>query len=296
MFLSGHISAPKNNVKEFTKDIVGIFIGSLIYAIAVDIFIQPNHIAPGGFIGIAIILNHYFKILPIGLAVIVMNIPLLVIGLKRIGIKFFFGTIVGTILSSILMDILAPYLPQFQSEPMLAALYGGFLMGAGIGIVFRFYASTGGTDLLAQIVYDTTGLPFGQSLMLIDIVIIIASGIVFKDVNVPLYSIIAELISNYAIDLAQEGFTSYKVLFIITSNPEEIKDRIFEELGRGVTELEVKGGYTEESRKMLMIAVLHTEVMKVKRIAIETDPNSFTIIGDSSEVIGLGFKSPKERV
>jgi len=203
---------------------------------------------------------------------------------------------VGTILSSILMDILAPYLPQFQSEPMLAALYGGFLMGAGIGIVFRFYASTGGTDLLAQIVYDTTGLPFGQSLMLIDIVIIIASGIVFKDVNVPLYSIIAELISNYAIDLAQEGFTSYKVLFIITSNPEEIKDRIFEELGRGVTELEVKGGYTEESRKMLMIAVLHTEVMKVKRIAIETDPNSFTIIGDSSEVIGLGFKSPKERV
>lgn len=296
MFLSGHISAPKNNVKEFTKDIAGIFIGSLIYAIAVDIFIQPNHIAPGGFIGIAIILNHYFKILPIGLAVIVMNIPLLVIGLKRIGIKFFFGTIVGTILSSILMDILAPYLPQFQSEPMLAALYGGFLMGAGIGIVFRFYASTGGTDLLAQIVYDTTGLPFGQSLMLIDIVIIIASGIVFKDVNVPLYSIIAELISNYAIDLAQEGFTSYKVLFIITSNPEEIKDRIFEELGRGVTELEVKGGYTEESRKMLMIAVLHTEVMKVKRIAIETDPNSFTIIGDSSEVIGLGFKSPKERV
>jgi len=96
MFLSGHISAPKNNVKEFTKDIAGIFIGSLIYAIAVDIFIQPNHIAPGGFIGIAIILNHYFKILPIGLAVIVMNIPLLVIGLKRIGIKFFFGTIVGT--------------------------------------------------------------------------------------------------------------------------------------------------------------------------------------------------------
>jgi len=169
-------------------------------------------------------------------------------------------------------------------------------MGAGIGIVFRFYASTGGTDLLAQIVYDTTGLPFGQSLMLIDIVIIIASGIVFKDVNVPLYSIIAELISNYAIDLAQEGFTSYKVLFIITSNPEEIKDRIFEELGRGVTELEVKGGYTEEPRKMLMIAVLHTEVMKVKRIAIEADPNSFTIVGDSSEVIGLGFKSPKERV
>ena len=296
MFLSGHISAPKNNAKAFTKDMIGIFVGCLIYAIAVDIFIQPNHIAPGGFIGIAIILNHYFQFLPIGLAVIAMNIPLLVIGLERIGIKFFFGTIVGTILSSALIDILAPYLPQFQSEPMLAALYGGFLMGAGIGIVFRFYASTGGTDLLAQIVYDTTGLPFGQSLMLIDIVIIIASGIVFKDVNVPLYSIIAELISNYAIDLAQEGFTSYKVLFIITSNPEEIKDRIFEELGRGVTELEVKGGYTEEPRKMLMIAVLHTEVMKVKRIAIEADPNSFTIVGDSSEVIGLGFKSPKERV
>ncbi len=292
----GHILNLKNKFKQGAKDLIGITVGSAIYAVAIDVFIQPNNIAPGGFIGVAIILNHYFSILKVGFLVILMNVPLLIIGLKRIGLKFFIGTIAGTILSSILIDLFAPYLPQFRSEPMLAALYGGFLMGAGIGIVFRFYASTGGTDLLAQIVYDTTGLPFGQSLMLVDVAVIITSGVVFKNVNVPLYSIIAELVSNYAIDLAQEGFLSYKVLFIITKKPEAIKQRIFEEVGRGVTEFEVAGGYTGEIKKMLVVAVIHTETMKVKRIAIEADPESFTIIGNSSEIIGYGFKSSKERI
>ncbi|BAL81180.1 YitT family protein [Caldisericum exile] len=296
MSSSGLTLNPRNKILQTLKEISGIFIGSFIYAIAINVFIQPNHIAPGGFIGIAIILNHYIPFLKVGITVVLMNIPLLILGLKRIGLKFFFGTILGTVLSSILIDILAPFLPSFTTDPMLAALYGGFIMGAGIGIVFRFYASTGGTDLLAQIIYDFTGLPFGQALMVVDVAIIIASGFVFKDINVPLYSIIAELVSNYAIDLAQEGFISYKVLFIITKKGEDIKNRIFEEIGRGVTELEVRGGYTQEPWDLLMIAVIHTEVMKVKRIVIETDPESFTIVGDSSEIIGQGFKSPKERL
>ncbi|MGC9099689.1 MAG: YitT family protein [Caldisericum sp.] len=296
MSLSGLTLSPRNKILQILKEATGIFVGSLIYAIAIDVFIQPNHIAPGGFIGIAIILNHYLPFLKVGITVVLMNIPLLILGLRRIGLKFFFGTILGTILSSILIDILAPYLPSFTTEPMLAALYGGFIMGAGIGIVFRFYASTGGTDLLAQLIYDFTGLPFGQALMVVDVVIILASGFVFKDINVPLYSIIAELISNYAIDLAQEGFLSYKVLFIITRKGEDIKKRIFEEIGRGVTEFEVKGGYTKQLRDLLLVAVLHTEVMKVKRIVVETDPESFTIVGDASEIIGQGFKSPKGRL
>ncbi|MGB9855341.1 MAG: YitT family protein [Caldisericum exile] len=296
MSLSGLTLSPRNKILQILKEATGIFVGSLIYAIAIDVFIQPNHIAPGGFIGIAIILNHYLPFLRVGITVVLMNIPLLILGLRRIGLKFFFGTILGTILSSILIDILAPYLPSFTTDPMLAALYGGFIMGAGIGIVFRFYASTGGTDLLAQLIYDFTGLPFGQALMVVDVVIIVASGFVFKDINVPLYSIIAELISNYAIDLAQEGFLSYKVLFIITRKGEDIKKRIFEEIGRGVTEFEVKGGYTKQLRDLLLVAVLHTEVMKVKRIVVETDPESFTIVGDASEIIGQGFKSPKERL
>jgi uncharacterized membrane-anchored protein YitT (DUF2179 family) len=296
MSSSGLTLNPRNRIFETFKEVLGIFIGSLIYAIAIDIFIQPNHIAPGGFIGIAIILNHYIPLLKVGITVVLMNIPLLILGLRRIGLKFFFGTILGTILSSILIDILAPFLPVFNTDPMLAALYGGFLMGAGIGLVFRFYASTGGTDLLAQLIYDFTGLPFGQALMVVDVLIIISSGFVFKDINIPLYSIIAELVSNYAIDLAQEGFLSYKVLFIITKKGGEIKKRIFEEIGRGVTEFEVRGGYTNEPRDLLLVAVLHTEVMKVKRIVVETDPESFTIVGDSSEIIGQGFKSPKERL
>jgi Uncharacterized conserved protein len=138
MSSSGLTLNPRNRIFETFKEVLGIFIGSLIYAIAIDIFIQPNHIAPGGFIGIAIILNHYIPLLKVGITVVLMNIPLLILGLRRIGLKFFFGTILGTILSSILIDILAPFLPVFNTDPMLAALYGGFLMGCRYRTCFSF--------------------------------------------------------------------------------------------------------------------------------------------------------------
>jgi len=296
---SGHISSMKDRKKTFKKAIInsiGIFAGALIYALAVNIFIQPNKIAPGGFIGIAIILNHFSPFFKIGITIIAMNIPLFIIGFRKIGIKFLFGSIVGTLLSSILIDLTVPYVPVIKTDPILAAIYGGFLMGAGIGIIFRFYASTGGTDLLAQIVYDYTGLPFGQALMLIDVAIIVLAGIVFKNVNIPLYSIIAELISNYAIDLVQEGFTFYRTLNIITTKPKEIKEGILQEMGRGVTEVQVKGAYTGEEKTMLIVAIPHTEVSRTKKLILSIDPDAFIIFNNSSEIIGQGFKSPEERI
>ncbi len=296
---SGRISKLRNKkqtIKTILINSLGIFIGSLIYALSVNIFIQPNQIAPGGFIGIAIIINHFTPILKIGTLLIIMNIPLFVIGSKRLGIKFLFGAIVGTILSSVLIDLTLPFVPQIKTEPILGAIYGGFLMGAGIGIIFRFFGSTGGTDLLAQIVYDYSGLPFGQSLMFIDVSIIILAGVFFKSVSIPLYSIIAALISNYAIDLAQEGFRFYKTVLIVTSEPGKIKDAILKEMERGVTELKAKGAYTGESKTILMIAIPHTETSRIKKLTVEIDPESFIIIGDASEIIGQGFKSSKERI
>lgn len=299
MNLSGLILRVRSNrkrIKNFVVNSFGIFIGSLVYAISINIFIQPNKIAPGGFIGIAIIINHFFPVIKIGLFIIAMNIPLFLIGTKRMGLKFLLGSIIGTILSSVLIDLTLPYLPAIKIDPMLAAIYGGFLMGAGIGIIFRSYASTGGTDLLAQIVYDYTGLPFGQALMIIDIAIIILAGIVFKNINIPLYSIIAELVSNFSIDLAQEGFIFYRTLNIITLKPDLIANGIFGELGRGVTEIKVKGSYTKEERTMLIVAVPHTEVSKAKKVILSIDPQCFIIVGDASEIIGQGFKSPEERI
>jgi uncharacterized membrane-anchored protein YitT (DUF2179 family) len=299
MTSSGHTSKIKSKKRIFKNIIIsfiGIFIGSLIYALSINIFIQPNKIAPGGFIGIAIIVNHFVPLFKVGTLLIIMNLPLLIIGSRRLGIKFLFGTIVGTILSSILIDITLPFAPQIKTDPMLAAIYGGFLMGAGIGIIFRFFGSTGGTDLLAQIVYDYTGLPFGQSLMFIDVTIIILAGIFFKSVSIPLYSIIAELIGNYAIDIAQEGFRFYKTALIVTKEPEKIKDAILNEMERGATELKATGAYTGEAKTLLMVAIPHTETSRIKKISLEIDPESFIIIGDTSEIIGQGFKSPKERI
>jgi len=299
MSLSGLISKIKSNrnfLKTITINSLGILLGSLIYALGVNIFIQPNHIAPGGFIGIAIILNHFSPIFRIGITIIVMNVPLFLIGGKRLGKQFLLSSIVGTFLSSILIDITLPFVPEIKTDPILAAIYGGFLMGAGIGLIFRFYGSTGGTDLLAQIVYDFTGLPFGQSLMLIDVIIIILSGIVFKSVNIPLYSIIAEFVSNYAIDIAQEGFTFYKTLTVITEKPLEIKKAIFSELERGITEINAKGAYTGTDKTVLLVAIPHTEVSKAKKIILSIDPSSFVIVGTATEIIGQGFKSHEERI
>jgi uncharacterized membrane-anchored protein YitT (DUF2179 family) len=286
----------RESIKFIVLNTLGILVGSIIYAISVDIFIDPNHIAPGGFIGIAIILNHYFPILKIGLVVLLMNIPLFIIGLKRIGWHFLYGTIIGTILSSILIDILAPYLPSLHMDMILASIYGGFIMGVGIGIIFRSFGSTGGSDLLAQIIYDYTGLPFSQAMMIIDVIIIIAAGYVFKSIDISLYSIIAELIGNKTIDIVQSGFTFSKAVYIITENPEPIKEAVLSEIERGVTEIDARGGYTGRPKKMLIVVVPHTQISKIKKVVKDVDPNSFIIIAELTEVIGNGFKSIKERI
>ena len=291
-----HIKPTKKSIVAGLLSIAGITIGSAIYAAGFNIFILPNHIAPGGFIGIAVILQHYFPLLQIGIMIIIMNVPLLIIGLKRLGWHFLFGTIVGTLLSSVFIDLFAPYLPQLQTDAILAAIYGGFLMGAGIGIIFRAFGSTGGSDLLGQIIYDFTGLPFGQSMMLIDIAVIILAGVVFRNINISLYSIIAELISNKTIDIVQSGLTFSKAVYIITQKPAKIKEVILNEIKRGVTEITAMGGYTGEIKKMLLIVVPHTQVSKIKKVVREADPESFVIIAELSEVIGSGFKSIKERI
>ncbi len=286
----------KESIKFIILNTIGIFVGSVIYAISVDIFIDPNHIAPGGFIGIAIIVNHYFPIIKIGLLVLIMNIPLFIIGLRRIGWHFLYGTIIGTVLSSILIDIFAPYLPSIHTDMILASIYGGFIMGVGIGIIFRSFGSTGGSDLLAQIIYDYTGLPFSQAMMIIDVIIIIAAGFVFKSIDISLYSIIAELIGNKTIDIVQSGFTFSKAVYIITENPEPIKEAVLSEIERGVTEIDARGGYTGRSKKMLLVVVPHTQISKIKKVVRDVDPNSFIIIAELTEVIGNGFKSMKERI
>jgi len=303
MHSSGHISKIKNQINKRRKSIfaflismAGITLGSAIYAAGFDIFIKPNHIAPGGFIGIAVILNHYFSFINIGVLVIILNIPLFIIGLKRIGWHFLFGTVVGTLLSSVFVDLFAPHLPLLQTDAILATIYGGFLMGAGIGIIFRSYGSTGGSDLLGQIIYDYTGLPFSQAMMVIDVTIIVLAGIVFRSINISLYSIIAELVSNKTIDIVQSGLTFSKAVYIITQKPILMKDAILHEIKRGITEITAMGGYTGEIKKVLLVVVPHTQVSKLKRVVKETDPESFVIIAELSEVIGTGFKSIEGRI
>ncbi len=303
MHLFGHtlnlkkkIHSKKESLKTILINTFGILLGAIVYAIAIDMFIEPNHIAPGGFIGIAIIANHYIPIVKIGTMIIIMNIPFLIIGVRRIGWHFLYGTVIGTVLSSILIDVFAPYVPPLHTDMILASIYGGFLMGIGIGIVFRFFGSTGGTDLLAQLIYDYTGMPFSQSMMIIDVIIIVAAGIVFHNIDISLYSIITELVGNKTIDIVQSGFTFSKAVYIISEKSEPIKEAILTEIGRGVTEIDAKGGYTGIDKKMLLVVVPHMQISRIKKVVRDVDPNSFIIIGELAEVIGSGFKSMKERI
>ena len=174
-------------------------------------------------------------------------------------------------------------------NPLLGSLFGGILVGLGLGIVFRGKASTGGTDLAAQIITKFTGLTLGTSIALIDGMIVLAAAVVF-DIERGLYALIGLYVTSKTIDLVQVGFGRSKLVYIITTKQMEIRDAIYEDVDRGVTKLTATGGYTDSERPILMVVVHQTEFTKLKQVVKNIDPAAFVIVSDASEVLGEGFK------
>lgn len=272
------------------RDVVGITVGCVIYALSFALFVVPLNLAPGGISGLAIILNHFFGAIPVGITIIILNAPLFLLSLKRLGRGFLWRSIYATVISSLLIDALLPYTHNFHVDIVLSAIYAGVVMGIGIGIIFRFFASTGGTDLLAQMLSERIGLSFGTTLLLIDTVIIALSGIAFHSVTIPLYSIVSLYISSKAIDLVQEGVSFSKAAWIISSQPETIVDKIMTELDRGATKFTAVGGFTKEPKETVFCVVPQSQISHLKQIVHEIDPNAFVVIMEVTETFGLGFK------
>lgn len=270
------------------KEILGTVLGSAIMAIGVSLFLLPNQLSTGGFSGLATITYYFFEV-PMGLATIILNLPLFIIALYKLGIKFMSKTIVGTISLSIFIDLFDKLEP-ITTDRFLACIYGGIIVGLGTAIILRMGSSTGGTDLISNIAkgYKPT-IKMGNVITWIDATIVAVNALAFQKIEIGLYSAIAIFLLGKIIDIVFEGIDFTKLIIIISDQNEEISQKI-QELERGVTGIYGKGMYTQKEKLVLICATPRRDVGRVRTIAKEIDENSFIIITNAREVYGEGFK------
>lgn len=280
----------KASVKYFLDALI-LIIGSGLVALGLSMFTIPNDIAPGGVSGISTALSHIVK-MPVGMLMLIFNIPLLVLAWRRLGLKPLAKTFTATILLSFGIDIFSVILPGYTNNMLLASLMGGVVMGAGLGILLSRGISTGGTDLLGlMLVKLHHGLSMGQLLMLIDTAIVLFAALVFKNIEVALYSLVTLFITSKTIDAIQQGVDHAKVVYIVTTQTDALLKRLAQEMGRGVTVLPALGGFTGEAKSVLMTIARRSEVSLTLQVIHELDPCAFTILSDATSVHGEGFKN-----
>ena len=272
--------------KQIVYSYLQILLGSLIGAAAYPSFLIPNNIAPGGLTGIATILNYLF-LWPVGTVSLLMNIPLFIIGYRSMGRVFAFRSLVATFLFSVLIDLL-PIQPV-STDPLLGTLFGGVVLGIGLGMILRGGATTGGTDMIARMVHRK--VPFitvGMFLFAIDCLVVLGAAVAIGTEQA-LYAFINIYVCSRVIDAVMMGFGGNKACFIMTSRWEEITRRLMNEVGRGVTHLEAKGAYTGRKQPVVLCVAARQEIMSVKRIVQEEDETAFMFISEAHEALGEGF-------
>lgn len=274
---------------EFAADVSILILGGFLYACSVNIFTAPNRILVGGFTGIATLLHYLFG-LPIGLTVLLLNLPLFLAAYFKFGTGFVLKTVFATAISSVLMDWTALFLPVYTGDLLLCALFGGLLCGLGLGLIFLRGATTGGVDIIAKLLrLRFSALSMGRTILLIDGAVILASFFVFKSLESMLYAAIVIFVSTQAIDFLLYGTGGGKLLFAVTENGEQIADLITSTLNRGVTVLPVTGGYTRQPKSLLLCAVRANEITALSKAIRLSDKNAFLIITDAGEIRGEGF-------
>jgi len=266
---------------------VYVLVGAAIIALTFNVFLLPNRIASGGVSGISTILHSTLGWEP-AYVQWAFNIPLFIAGVIFLGKQFGVKTLAGTIFLPLVVFLTSGINP-WTHNPLLGALFGGIGVGLGLGIVFRGKASTGGTDLAAQIIHKYTGLTLGTCVAIIDGMIVLSAAIVF-DIERGLYALIALYVTTKTIDLVQVGFGRSKMAMIITNKQEEVREGILNKIDRGVTKLSAYGGFTDHERPVLMCVVDQTEFTKLKQLVKSLDPSAFVVVMDAHEVVGEGFK------
>jgi uncharacterized membrane-anchored protein YitT (DUF2179 family) len=269
-------------------DYLGIALGVAILAFGLSVFLVPNRIAAGGVSGAATIIHYLFQ-LPVGMVILMMNIPLFLLSLKELGLTVGIRSFFGTVTLGFFVDFFSARLSPLTSDLLLSAIYGGVLVGIGMGAVFRFKGTTGGTDLAARLINKYIRVSLGQSLLAIDFLVIAAAG-VFFNAELAMYALLSLFVSTQVIDLVQEGVSFAKTAHIISPKSEEISQGILNELDRGATALKGRGMYTGMDREVIMCVITRSEVTRLKELVYRIDPQAFIVFNDVREVIGEGFK------
>ena len=280
------------SAKRWALDTLIIIFGAGIYALGVHCFTAPNNIAPGGVTGIATIIS-YVTGARLGTLISVINIPLLIAGFILLNRKTMIKTLIGVASLSLMTDYVLKDIPVYIADNgggILASIFGGLLMGAGLGIVYAREGTTGGTDIINKIINRfKPEIKLGQISFLINAGVALSGYFVYKNLDVVLYAIVSVFVQSKVIDMLVYGGLEGKFLMIFSEKPQEIAERLLKQK-RGVTLLKGEGAYSGEERQVVCIAVNQNEYVKVKRIVKETDPNAFVIITGASEVLGKGFQ------
>ena len=285
----------KKNILDALVDVLFWIAGTFLYAMSVQVFVAPNALAAGGVTGIATTINYLFEAIPSGVLIFAINVPLFIISWLVLGKQFILRTVIATAMSSAFVDIIPKFIPAYEGEKLLCAIFGGLLCGIGLGLVFRHGATTGGMDIAARLVrLKLPHISTGTMTLLLDFCVVLFAGICYRSVDSILYSVIVIFMSGKAMDAVIAGMGHGRMLMIVSDHPQEITADITKETGRGVSLMPVQGGFTGEEKKMLLCVVRAHEVAKVRKIVRRYDEKPFIIITESSEVLGLGFKDHNE--
>lgn len=278
-----------HGMKNTIKNLLVITAGSLIYAAGVSLFLDPNHLAPGGVTGIAIILT-YFVGLQTGTWYFLINLPIVLLGFWRFGLRFIIKTFYAVAMVSVFTNLLAGF-GAVTNDLILASLSGSVMMAVGIGLIFKTGATTGGTDIIIKVIRQKARhLKTGFLFQCFDVVVVICSGLVFRNVDIMLYALLTVMISGKVIDYVLYGPDEAKMIYIITENPEEIGQRLLNEMEVGCTYIQGKGGWTDRDKQVIMCAVHKKMTPQVEEIVKAGDPKAFMILTNATEIFGEGYK------
>ena len=271
-----------------------LVVGSVLSALGYALFLVPFNIAAGGVSGISIIINHYTG-WPVGILYFVMNLPLFVLGFFYLGRwQFIWKTLIAVVLFSVLSDLFIWYLPQLLShypvneDTLLNAVYGGIMGGVGAGFIYRFGGTMGGTSIVGRIIQQKTGAPLSQIFLYTDGIVILLAGLIFGW-EVSLYALLTLFLSGLASDYTLEGPSSVRTATIITDKPEAVAQALIAELGRGVSQWQITGGYTGQTHSMVFCTVYRPQVNELKRVVATVDNKAFVVIGTAHQALGYGF-------
>ncbi len=270
-----------------------IIVGSFILASGFVFFITPYKFVPGGVYGISIVLHYLFGT-PVGLIALAFDIPLTIIGIKVLGPRFGVKTVLGFTLTAFFVDgitYLYGYEPLIEGDALLSSIFGGVVIGFGLGLIFKAKATSGGTDIVAMIISKYTKLPLGQLMIVVDSAIVLIGLIIFKDWKIPLYSLIVIFVTGKVIDLVLQGVSYDKTLFIISDQYELIRDKIINDLNRGGTYLKGEGMFNQNDKTIIYTVVNRRELAILQDYIHKIDPGAFLTVINANEILGNGFKS-----